>query len=63
MRYSDDRILTTHVGSLPRGEQLTKLLLEQEQDQLAGRPEFENAVLEAVEAVVASQAECGIDIA
>ena len=62
MRRSDDRILTTHVGSLPRGEQLTELLLAQERDGLVDRPTFTNAVFRAVEAVVTSQAECGIDI-
>ena len=63
MRFSDDRILTTHVGSLPRGEQLTELLLTQERDGLVERTTFANVVFQAVEAVVASQAECGIDIA
>ena len=30
MKTSDSRILVTHVGSLPRGERLTDLLIEDE---------------------------------
>ena len=30
MKSSDDRILTSHVGSLPRGPVLTDLLIRQE---------------------------------
>ena len=63
MRWSNDRILTTHVGSLPRGEQLTELLLAEEKDEIVDREEFSEAVVRAVDAVVASQAGCGIDIA
>ena len=31
MQKSDERILTTHVGSLPRNPELTDLLIDQEQ--------------------------------
>jgi len=41
MRWSDDRILTTHVGSLPRGEPLTSLLLAEEKDGRAFRSDEE----------------------
>ena len=34
MRWSNDRILTTHVGSLPRGEPLTSLLLAEEKNEM-----------------------------
>ena len=30
MLHSTDRILTTHVGSLPRNETLSRLLIDQE---------------------------------
>lgn len=63
MKHSDDRILTTHVGSLPRPEPL----LEYFQRRQAGEPiedeGFEAAVREATEAAVARQDEIGIDVA
>ncbi len=63
MQKSTDRILTTHVGSLPRGEELGQMLIEQE----AGRP-IDGAALEAlierrVQEVMAKQRESGIDVA
>ena len=63
MRWSDERILTTHVGSLPRGEPLTSLLLAEEKDEVIDREELSEAMVQAVEAAAVSQAECGIDIA
>ena len=63
MRWSDDRILTTHVGSLPRGEPLTSLLLAEEKDEMVDRVELSEAMRSAVETAAVSQAECGIDIA
>ena len=62
MKWSDDRILTTHVGSLPRGEPLASLLLADEAGKTVGRAELSNAVSRAVESAVRSQADCGIDI-
>ena len=63
MRWSDERILTTHVGSLPRGEPLTSLLLAEEKDEVIDRAELSEAMVRAVETAAVSQAECGIDIA
>src|SRR5580698_7947419 len=62
MKSSDDRILTSHVGSLPRNEALTDLLIRQE----AGDP-IDAAVLAAeidssVAHVVSRQREAGVDI-
>ena len=51
MRWSDDRILTTHVGSLPRGEPLTSLLLAEEKDEMVDRVELSEAMRSAVETV------------
>ncbi|WP_144098394.1 cobalamin-independent methionine synthase II family protein [Croceicoccus sediminis] len=55
-------IKTTHVGSMPRGEELTPLLLARD----AGKPydaeEFDRVVGKAVEEVVALQKRCGVDV-
>lgn len=55
-------IKTTHVGSLPRGEQLTPLLLARD----AGKPydaaEFDRVVGEAVDEAVRWQVACGVDV-
>src|SRR6185312_6254966 len=53
----DDRIVTTHVGSLPRPAALLDLMK-------AGTrgPAFETCLREAVAECVRRQAECGIDI-
>ncbi len=63
MRKSVDRILTTHVGSLPRGEELGNMLIDHE----AGRPvdqhKLEQLVEQRVAHVLAKQREAGIDIA
>ncbi|MBY0621047.1 cobalamin-independent methionine synthase II family protein [Sphingomonas ursincola] len=54
-------IATTHVGSMPRGPELTELLLARD----AGRPynaaEFDRAVSDAVNRSVAFQRDCGVD--
>lgn len=56
------RIATTHVGSMPRGPELTELLLARD----AGKPfdaaAFDAAVSEAVNRSVAFQRDCGVDI-
>jgi 5-methyltetrahydropteroyltriglutamate--homocysteine methyltransferase len=55
-------IETTHVGSLPRGEQLTPLLLARD----AGKPydaaAFDLAVGAAVDAAIAQQVACGVSV-
>jgi 5-methyltetrahydropteroyltriglutamate--homocysteine methyltransferase len=62
VRQSDDRILTTHVGSFPRNPALRELLVGQDR----GRPIDERALARqaeaAVQAVVARQLEVGIDV-
>ena len=60
MKASDDRILTTHVGSLPRSQAVTDVVFAQEK----GQP-HKNAseiIREAVAKVVAKQADTGIDV-
>jgi 5-methyltetrahydropteroyltriglutamate--homocysteine methyltransferase len=62
MQTSIDRILTTHVGSIPRPESIRALL----RARLAGQPmdeaELQARVAEAVGDVVRKQAEVGLDI-
>lgn len=62
MKRSTDRILTTHAGSLPRPEDLKRMMW----DKLDGKPVDESRlkarVCEAVTEVVAKQDRAGIDI-
>ena len=62
MKTSDERILTTHTGSLPRTPALTDLLLRREQGKAHDREAFEREVDRALDLVVAKQLACGIDI-
>ena len=40
MRLSTDRILATHVGSLPRPQSLVELLVKKDRGDAYDRPEF-----------------------
>lgn len=62
MILSRDRILTTHVGSLPRNDKLSDLLVRQEQGQPFDAAEMAAELDKAVAHVVGKQAEAGIDI-
>ena len=62
MRTSETRILTTHVGSLPRPPMLTELLLRQERGEAIDEAELARQVETAVETMVRKQLEVGIDI-
>ena len=53
-----NRILTTHVGSLPRPDALSAMMA----DGKTASQAFDTAVREAVDVVVRRQAEAGIDI-
>jgi 5-methyltetrahydropteroyltriglutamate--homocysteine methyltransferase len=55
-------IKTTHVGSLPRGEELTPLLLARDKGEPYDAAEFDRAVGTAVDAAVAMQVECGVSV-
>ena len=52
------RFLTTHVGSLPRSDALSKMMV----DGKDGTEPFNTAVREAVDAIIQHQAKVGIDI-
>jgi 5-methyltetrahydropteroyltriglutamate--homocysteine methyltransferase len=62
MKLSDDRILTTHVGSLPRSHALTEVLLKKERGEPYDPGEFDATVRAAVIDIVKRQREVGIDI-
>ena len=62
MILSRDRILTTHVGSLPRSETLSDLLVRREAGESYDRAQFEREMEQAVRHVVGKQKEAGIDI-
>ena len=53
MQKSQDRILVTHAGSLPRGEPLGSMLIDQE----AGKPVETDMLKKAIEARVVQRAE------
>jgi 5-methyltetrahydropteroyltriglutamate--homocysteine methyltransferase len=61
MQHSTDRILTTHAGSIPRGEPLGSMLIEQEQGKTVDQTKLNEAIEARVAHVIAKQAEVGID--
>src|SRR5436190_3716697 len=62
MKTSQDRILTTHTGSLPRPPELRALLVEKDQDRPYDKAALARLTREAVVAIVRRQAEAGVDI-
>ena len=62
MRKSDDRILVTHVGSIPRTAALRELLVKQDRGAAVDAAELARQAEAAVHAVVARQLEVGVDI-
>ncbi len=61
MKLSNDRILTTHVGSLPRPPDLLRLLEARETGREFDHSAFETRLASAVHDVVAQQVTAGID--
>jgi 5-methyltetrahydropteroyltriglutamate--homocysteine methyltransferase len=62
MQRSTHRILTTHTGSLPRPEALTRLYAERSQGKVVEQAEIARLGRDAVCDVVAKQREAGIDV-
>ena len=62
MKISTDRILTTHVGSLPRPQALVDLLVKKDQGQPYDHAEFDRNSRQAVADIVAHQVAIGIDV-
>ena len=56
------KILTSHVGSLPRSQEIVDFIFARENDQPYDQGEFDAAMAAAVDATVGKQARAGIDI-
>ena len=63
MKLSTDRILTTHAGSMPRGEPLGSMLIDQEEGKRIDRRKIDEVAGERVAYIVRKEVEAGIDIA
>ena len=63
MKLSTDRILTTHAGSMPRGEPLGSMLIDQEEGKRIDRRKIDEVADERVAYIVKKEVEVGIDIA
>lgn len=61
MKRSTDRIRTTHVGSLPRPDDLIKLMVDEDAGKPAVPAEFEAVLRQSAIDVVGRQKELGID--
>jgi 5-methyltetrahydropteroyltriglutamate--homocysteine methyltransferase len=62
MKTSTDRILTTHVGSLPRPQGVVDLLFAQDRGEAYDQAKFDETMRRAVSDTVKKQQECGVDI-
>ena len=62
MQRSSDRILTTHVGSIPRPRPLRDLLVRKDRGEPVDQAALERETEAAIRHVVARQLEAGIDI-
>ncbi|MEM7111936.1 MAG: cobalamin-independent methionine synthase II family protein [Chloroflexota bacterium] len=62
MIYSKDRILTTHVGSLPRPSDLIPLLQAKDDEQPHDAAFLEQSIVAAVDSMVQKQVASGVDI-
>ena len=62
MRLSTDRILTTHVGSLPRPDDVAARLLNKEREEPYDADELDTLVRQGVADIVARQHAAGVDV-
>lgn len=62
MKSSSDRILTTHVGSLPRPEDVTDFIFRIERGESVDEKSHEEVITRAVRDVVKRQVQSGVDI-
>ena len=62
MKLSTDRILTTHVGSLPRSQEVVDLLFAQDRGDPYDGNQFAEVMRRGVEDVVKRQSDAGIDV-
>ncbi len=62
VKRSTERILTTHVGSLPRPQAAVDMLFAQDRGELTDTAAFDATMRGAVADVVAKQADIGVDV-
>ena len=62
MKFSTDRLLTTHVGSLPRPADVATLLVAKEQREPYDPATFDRTIADAIAAAVQRQVAIGIDV-
>jgi 5-methyltetrahydropteroyltriglutamate--homocysteine methyltransferase len=62
MRRSDERILTTHTGSLPRPPELTRLYVRRARGESVDPAELDRLGRAALQGILRKQAEAGVDI-
>jgi 5-methyltetrahydropteroyltriglutamate--homocysteine methyltransferase len=62
MKLSSDRILTTHVGSLPRGPAVVDMLMRKDRGESYDRAEFDATMGQAVDELMRRQVATGIDV-
>ena len=62
MRTSTDRILTTHVGSLPRPDDLIAVMLAEDRGEAVDAAAYDEALKRAVRDVVQKQLDLGVDV-
>ncbi|MEX2150447.1 MAG: cobalamin-independent methionine synthase II family protein [Steroidobacteraceae bacterium] len=62
MRPSTERILTTHVGSLPRSQAVTDVLFAREKGEVRDPASAAQVIADAVRVVVRRQVETGVDV-
>jgi 5-methyltetrahydropteroyltriglutamate--homocysteine methyltransferase len=62
MRYSRDRILTTHVGSLPRSQAVTDVIFAREHGEVRDAAAAAAVIRDAVTEVVRRQRAAGVDV-
>ena len=62
MKSSTERILTTHVGSLPRSDDLVRMLHLKEKGEAYDQAQFDRCVAQSVDKIVARQVAAKIDL-
>src|SRR5215207_7335600 len=62
MKLSTERILTTHAGSMPRGEPLSSMLIDQEDGKRIDRRKIDEVTDHRVAHIIEKEVEAGIDI-
>ena len=62
MKTSTDRILTTHVGSMPRPQEVVDLLFAQDQGEEYDQSNFDDVMRKAVDSIAVQQVDAGVNV-